>query len=151
MKNHDQQSSLVWLLLAVLICVESLRRLPLGSFNDPGPGFLPLLVGILLGVLSVICFLQARREGLPSGAWFSRERWKNLAWVLAALLAYAAVLDLLGFLVSTFLLLVVLFRCGLEPQRWAWAIGGSAIASLSCYVVFELWLHTQLPPGILGF
>ena len=65
--------------------------------------------------------------------------------------AYALVLDILGFLISTFLLLSFLFRFGMEPQKWFWAIGGSVIASLSCYVVFELWLRTQLPKGILGF
>ncbi len=32
-----------------------------------------------------------------------------------------------------------------------WAVGGSVIASVSCYAVFELWLRTQLPKGILGF
>ncbi len=43
--------------------------------------------------------------------------------------AYAFCLEILGFLVSTFLLLVFLFRAGMEPQRWLVAIGGSAIAS----------------------
>ena len=152
MKKYDQTSSLVWLGFALLICVESFR-LPLGSIHDPGPGFLPLLVGVLLAGLSVICFLQARKgpSAEPKGSWYSTERWKNLVWVLLALLAYAVALDSLGFLISTFLLLIVLFRFGMEPQRWAWAIGGSVIASLSCYAVFELWLRTQLPKGILGF
>jgi hypothetical protein len=39
----------------------------------------------------------------------------------------------------------------MEPQRWLVAIGGSAIASISSYAVFELWLKTQLPKGFLGF
>jgi hypothetical protein len=152
MSKNDRTSSLVWLGFALFICVEAFR-LPLGSVRDPGPGFLPLLVGVLLAGLSVICFLQARRgpSEAPKGGWYSAERWKNLVWVLLALLAYAAVLDSLGFLISTFLLLVVLFRFGMEPQRWVWAVGGSVVASLSCYAVFELWLRTQLPRGILGF
>ena len=152
MKKYDRTSSLVWLGFAIFICVEAFR-LPLGSVHDPGPGFLPLMVGILLAGLSVICFLQAR-EG-PSaeakGSWYSAERWKSLVWIVLALLVYAVVLGSLGFLTSTFLLLVVLFRFGTEPQKWAWAVGGSVIASLSCYAVFELWLRTQLPKGIFGF
>jgi putative tricarboxylic transport membrane protein len=152
MKKYDRTSSLVWLGLAIFICVESFR-LPLGSIHDPGPGFLPLLVGVLLAGLSVICFLQARGgpSAEPSGPWYSAERWKSLVWILLALLVYALVLDYLGFLLSTFLLLVVLFRFGMEPQRWVWAVGGGVLASVSCYAVFELWLRTQLPKGILGF
>jgi putative tricarboxylic transport membrane protein len=152
MKKYDQMSSGIWLLFAIYICVESIR-LPLGSFRDPGPGFLPLLVGILLGALSLISFFQARTGKSPESSepWYPRKRWKNLIWVLGALLAYAGILDALGFLVSTFLLLIFLFRSSLEPRSWPWAIGGSLIASVSCYVVFELWLRTQLPKGFLGF
>ncbi len=152
MKNPDRKSSLVWLALAGLICLESLR-LPIGSLREPGPGFLPLVVGVLLGGLSGVCFLRAGVEASKQAnvAWYSRERWKNLVWILLALFAYAGVLDFLGFVVSTFLLLVFLFRFGITPQRWVWAVGGGAIASLSCYAVFELWLRTQLPKGILGF
>ncbi len=152
MKNPDRKSSLVWLAFAGLICLESLR-LPIGSLREPGPGFLPLVVGVLLGGLSGVCFLRAGVEASKQAnvAWYSRERWKNLVWILLALFAYAGVLDFLGFVVSTFLLLVFLFRFGITPQRWVWAVGGGAIASLSCYAVFELWLRTQLPKGILGF
>ncbi len=152
MNRYDRTSSLVWLTFSSLICIESFR-LPLGSVREPGPGFLPLLVGIILAGLSVICFLQARPDSSasPKGAWYSAERWKNLIWVLLSLFAYAMLLDILGFLISTFLFLVFLFRFGMEPLRWAWAVAGSAIASLSCYAVFELWLRTQLPGGILGF
>jgi putative tricarboxylic transport membrane protein len=152
MKIYDQISSSIWFFLAIYTCVQSIQ-LPLGSWRDPGPGFLPLLVGLILASLSIICFLQARmaESGDQKASGYPGERWKNLIWVLLALLAYALVLDPLGFLMSTFLLLVFLFRFGMEPQKWLWAIGGSGIASVSCYVVFELWLRTQLPRGILGF
>jgi putative tricarboxylic transport membrane protein len=151
MRKYDRISSVVWLLFATYICVESIR-LPLGSFRDPGPGFLPLLVGIILGILSLICFGQARvgKSSEIAASWYPQERWKNLIGVLIALLLYAVVLDVLGFLISTFLLLILLFRFSSEPRPWVWAIGGSAIASASCYAVFELWLRTQLPKGLLG-
>jgi hypothetical protein len=153
MKRHDQMSSLVWLAFAIYICIES-SRLSFGSFHNPGPGFLPLLVGIFLGIFSIIAFLQT---SLSKGAeemtqsWYPEKRWKKLIWVLVALFAYAICLETLGFLISTFLLLVFLFHSGMEPKRWVVAIGGSAIASFSSYAVFELWLRTQLPKGILGF
>jgi hypothetical protein len=146
-------SSLVWLIFAIAICIES-SRLSFGSFHNPGPGFLPLFVGIFLGIFSIIIFLQASlSDKSPKGnpSWYPRERGKKLIWVLAALFAYAVCLDYLGFLISTFLLLFFLFRFGIEPKGWGVSIGGSAIASFSSYAVFELWLRTQLPRGIFGF
>ncbi len=153
MKGYDRTSSLVWLAFAIYICIES-SRLSFGSFHNPGPGFLPLLIGLLLGILSIIVFLQATLSGKPQESipsWYPKERWKKLIWVLVALFAYAVCLEILGFLISAFLLLVFLFRAGIETQKWVWAIGGSAVASLSSYAIFELWLKTQLPKGFLGF
>ena len=153
MRRYDQMSSLVWLAFAIYVCIAS-SRLAFGSFDHPGPGFLPLLVGIFLGIFSVIAFLQAylskvTDETTPS--WYPKERWKKLVGVLAVMFLYAFCLEILGFLISTFLLLVFLFRAGMESQRWLAAIGGSAIASFASYAVFELSLKTQLPKGLLGF
>ncbi len=153
MRRYDQMSSLVWLAFAIYVCIAS-SRLSFGSFDHPGPGFLPFLVGIFLGIFSIIAFLQAylskiTDETTPS--WYSKERWKKLVGVLTVMFLYALCLEILGFLISTFLLLVFLFRYGMEPKRWTVAIGASGIASLSSYAVFELWLKTQLPRGIFGF
>ncbi len=151
MKSLDRTSSLVWLFLAIYICVESVR-LPLGSWRDPGPGFFPLGTGILLGILCLVCYFQAPQKKSEEARepWYPKERWKSLIMILAVLFAYAVFLEILGFLLLTFLLLVFLFRA-IEPQKWVVAIGGSALASLICYAVFELWLKTQLPKGILAF
>jgi putative tricarboxylic transport membrane protein len=150
-KKYDQISSLAWLLFAIYICIESLR-LPLGSMREPGAGFLPLGSGLCLGVLSVVVYFQARfrEKDDVRRSWYSKERWKSLLIILAALFAYSLLLEFLGFLVSTFILLLMLFRL-VQPRRWVVAVGGSASASILSYVVFEVWLKTQLPRGILGF
>ncbi len=153
MRRYDQMSSLVWLAFAIYICITS-SRLSFGSFDHPGPGFLPLLVGIFLGMFSIIAFLQAYLSKVVDetiSSWYPKERWKKLIGVLTVMFAYACCLEILGFLLTTFLLLIFLFRAGMESQKWSVAIGGSAIASFSSYAVFELWLKTQLPKGLLGF
>jgi hypothetical protein len=151
MKKYDQITSLVLLFLAVYISIES-SRLPLGSWRDPGAGFLPLGSGLCLGILSMVNYLQARfrKEDDVGGSWYSKDRWKSLIVILAVLFGYSLFLDFLGFLASTFILLLMLFRF-VEPQKWAVAVGGSALASVVSYVVFEIWLKTQLPRGIFGF
>jgi hypothetical protein len=149
MKRYDQMSSLAWLIFAVYVCFESIR-LPLGSWRDPGPGFIPLTTGLLLGTLSIILFLQVSLSESKElkASWYPKERWLSLIRVLATLFGYAFGLEIFGFLVTTFLLLFFLFKFGLEPQRWIPAIAGSAVISCSSYAIFELWLKTQLPRGI---
>jgi hypothetical protein len=127
-------------------------RLPLGSWRDPGAGFLPLGAGIFLGILSVIAFFQtgSKKGEKVQRSLYSKGRWKSIALILLALCGYSIFLDFLGFLLTTFFLLVLLFRF-VEPQPWKVAIGGSLLASVLSYLVFEIWLKTQLPPGVLGF
>jgi uncharacterized BrkB/YihY/UPF0761 family membrane protein len=55
----------------------------------------------------------------------------------------------LGFILSTVLLLLFLFKA-VEPQKWSWAVLGAVISTLTAYGVFQLWLGTQLPRGFLG-
>lgn len=155
MKRYNQISSLVFLVSAIYVCLEA-SRLAFGFWSDPGPGFFPLLIGIILGVLSAILFLQTRFgkskefEELQE-SWYPRERWKKLVGIIVVLFGYAMSLEIMGFLLTTFILMVFLFKSGMGPKKWAMAIGSSAIASVSTYAIFNVWLKCQLPKGIFGF
>jgi len=150
--KRDQKSSLAWFAFALYICVETARKLPIGTWGDPGPGFWPLGAGLILGGLAALVFLKSL-PGKFSGEkvpWYPLHTWKQIVAVLLALLLYAATMEFLGFLLGTFLLLIFLFRVA-EPQRWTVALGASALISLAAYGLFEKWLRTQLPAGIWGF
>ena len=152
MEKHDRHSSLVCLILALLVGIEAIRTLPLGSWQNPGPGFLPIGAAFFMALFSLIAFLQANlgRSSKAGESLFPKERWKNITWVLAALFGYTALVEFLGFLATTFFLLILLFRA-MEPQKWVWTLGGSFLGSLIFYVLFEMGLKTRLPKGVLGF
>jgi len=149
--SRHQISSLVWLIFSVFIAVESLR-MPVGSWRDPGPGFLPLGTGILLGVLSILNIYRSRRGEAAAAKepWYSPDRWPKLLIVTASLFIYLLLWPILGFLVCTIALLLFLFRT-VEPQTWKVTVGASLLISLAFYGIFEVWLKTQLPKGLWGF
>ena len=104
-----------------------------------------------MGVLSFLAYLKAlRTKEADIGPWYSRERWKKVLLILVILVAYAFVLEKLGFVVSTFLLLFVLFKV-VEDQRWWLAVGGSLAVAIVSYGIFDRWLKLQLPKGFWGF
>ena len=150
MERLDRISSLVWLVLSIFICVSS-TRFSLGSLHDPGPGFFPFGAGVVMGILSVIVYIKAtRKKSAEEKGWYSKEKWKKLVLILGILVGYAFFLEPLGFILSTFLLLFCLLKA-VELQKWSVAIGGSALISIASYVLFDVWLKTQLPKGIWGF
>jgi putative tricarboxylic transport membrane protein len=144
----DLGSGLFWAALALYVCYAG-WSLELGSVHDPGSGFMIFWVGVIMLLLALIVVAGAvrRRPGEgPQLAWGAR--WKKVVMVVALLVGYAWALSWLGFIGTTFLLLIVLFKF-VEPQRWSVAVGGAVASALIAYAVFHLWLGAQLPAGIL--
>ena len=151
MKSRDFYSSLFWLALGVGVCYGG-YDLELGTLHDPGSGFMFFWVGLIMVGLSLVILVQGVRKGGDSQgvrAVFSGLRYPKVIYVLIALSVYAYVFNLLGFIPATVLLLIFLFKA-IEPQRWSVAILGAVASSLIAYLVFQVWLGSQLPKGLLG-
>jgi putative tricarboxylic transport membrane protein len=147
--TREKWSSLVWLGIAIYICAGSLS-LSLGSFHNPGPGFLSFYAGLILGGLALVVHLQSRKAPAakrePEPIWSNRPRGWKMVLAVVALLVYAVGMNYLGFLISTFIFLAFLLKV-IEPQRWSVALLGSLAASGAFYLVFEMGLQSQLPKG----
>jgi len=70
--------------------------------------------------------------------------------MLAALFIYVLLLNLLGFVLATFLLLLVLFRV-IEPYGWKMVLISSLLTITGTYFFFVVLLESRLPRGLLGF
>lgn len=150
MKRTYVVVNIFWLVLSTAVCVES-WSLKVGGLHNPGPGFLPFYTAILLGFLALISLLQTLKEseGSASEIWGGIQFGK-LAILLGALFLYVFLLDRLGFLLGTFLLLLVLFRI-VEPYGWKTILLSSLLTVAGTYLFFVILLESRLPRGFLGF
>jgi putative tricarboxylic transport membrane protein len=149
--RKDFFSSLFWLFIGVGVCYGG-YDLKIGKFHDPGSGFIFFWVGIIMMGLSLIILIQTIRLGPKVGEMkflWSDVRWKKIISVLLALFLYGYVFTYLGFILSTVLLLIFLFKA-VEPQKWSIAIAGAILSALIGYGVFQLWLGSPLPKGLLN-
>jgi putative tricarboxylic transport membrane protein len=143
-------ANLFWLILAAATAVEA-WRLKVGGLHTPGPGFLPFYAAILLGGLSLVSLVQDLKEfSGPAFELWGGVRWGRWAIMVVALFLYVAVLERLGFMVATFVLMLVLFRL-LEPYRWTTVLLFSLLTMGSAYLFFVVLLDSRLPVGVLGF
>jgi putative tricarboxylic transport membrane protein len=151
MKTLDQTSSLFWLLVSILVFAESIR-IGIGTVHNPGMGFMPLGASAILGILSLILFVQAslRKEDVRHKPLFAGSMWRRIFFVLLVLTIYARVMPVLGYLLSTFLLMSLLFWV-LEKKRVWLIMIFSLLATLCTYMVFSKWLNCQFPDGLFGF
>jgi len=150
MKRTYVIANLILLLLSVAICVESCR-LEIGGFRQPGPGFLLVFAGGLLGILTLIALFQCLKEREPRGPKIWAEvNFLKLGLLVGVLFLYTIFLPKLGFLLGTFLLLLFLFRV-VEPYRWWKVFCASLLAIGVIYGFFVIILESRLPKGLLGF
>ena len=148
--NSDKPTSIFWLCVSVIVSVAS-YRLGLGNVSAPGSGFTPFGAAVLLGILSIVCFLQAmaRKKSAEVQPLFRGTLWSRVVLVFAALLVYAQLIPFSGYVVTTFLLMGFLFWIAGQKKAWKVALYSLATTVLS-YYVFSKWLNLQFPLGLLG-
>jgi putative tricarboxylic transport membrane protein len=92
------------LLVALALAAGAVSIPSAAGYGGIGPNFLPWLVAAVLGLCGVLLIVEARSRGgfreldPPTGA--DRGYWFGFAWVTAGLLANAALITTIGFILS---------------------------------------------------
>ena len=126
------------------------------GYSGVGPNFLPWVVGLALLLCGAFLVYEARSGGFremeePSGA--ASGHWPGFAWVSVGILANAALITTIGFILSCALCFVLAVRgfksaedrLDLGPRAWLadFAIGFSIAAPV--YWMFTKLLGINLP------
>ncbi|MFH0793993.1 MAG: tripartite tricarboxylate transporter TctB family protein [bacterium] len=130
------------------------RRLDFGAWTNPGPGMMPVLLGVFVVGLSAALWIGSIRRteaaAIAGASPWSSVRWRPVVLTLAVLLAYSVLLDTLGYVIDTFLLLIVLRRV-IEPPRWITTVFTAVLVTTVSYGLFVKLLQVQLPRAAWGF
>jgi putative tricarboxylic transport membrane protein len=153
-RDYDCLGGLIWLAVGIFFCIGSIKY-KLGNFKVPGPGFMPFIAWGLLGLFGLVLILSSKRklesdEEEKDGGMWAGHNWKRVIFTLMALFCYGIILEYLGFLTTTFLFLLFLFKLT-EPRKWIMPLLMSGVTVILSYLVFALWLKSSFPKGILGF
>lgn len=139
--------AIFWLLLSFYVAYAS-YQLGLGTGGKPGAGFFPFGAALAIGAIALLRLIGVNREAVEAMPATSTGEWRKIIYVVAGMLAYALLLDSLGFAISTFLLLAFYLKC-VAAQAWRLSVSFAVIAALSAHLFFDVLLHAQLPRGLL--
>jgi putative tricarboxylic transport membrane protein len=145
----DTLSAAFWFALAGAVCYGAVL-LGLGSAAEPGSGFILFWSGAVLAALSLVVFADSIREAGEGRHELGSISWPKVFLILAALVFYGLLLERLGFILTSFLLLSFLLGTG-EGAKWPTVLGVAIAAALGSFALFDLWLKIRLPQGVLGF
>jgi putative tricarboxylic transport membrane protein len=145
--KSDQFSGLMLIAIAAYVGWEN-RVYPIGTLQEPGPGYLPLLLAIFLGAMGLLIALWGMKsERLSSMKW--PEALRAVMILVACGLATFA-LERIGYRL-TILVLLVFFLGAVERRRpLPVALVSLGFSLASFYVIGDL-LHVPLPVSPWGF
>jgi putative tricarboxylic transport membrane protein len=151
MKKHDIIPIIFWIALSFFVMIFSYKY-SLGKFDDPGPGLMPFLLAILLLITSFWLILKStlKREGITKS--IEKEggkgqiNFRRIIPIIASLFAYSLFLEILGYLITTFIFSIILYRIT-GFKRWRSLLLVTALTTLVSYFLFTS-LGLRFPDGI---
>ncbi len=150
MRQREITGSLFWLAAGLLLFGWS-ATYPLGSFSQPGTGFLPFGLGILLIIFSVsllVRTLKSKRARGEQGSVFP-PRWLSLAATVILMVAAVFLFEKLGYLIVFFALALLLPMLA-GQITWRRSFVFAILSTAGVYTIFVWLLKQPLPAGLIG-
>lgn len=150
-QNREIVGGLFWFVVALAYFVGSIKN-GLILRGVPGPGFLPFLCSMALMIMAGYIVIReiVRRQKVENDVEpFSKAGLIRIVLALVALFGYGFLLPYFGFLIITFLFMLLTLRI-LEPRSWKFTISVSLIVAIVAQVLFVVVLGVSLPKSPLG-
>jgi hypothetical protein len=124
------------------------RKLPMGTLQNPGPAYTPIVLALLLlGFAVLVIALGGRTEPIAGVGW---AEWRHAVAILAVLAFMAFALERLGYRLTVMAALVVLLL-GLERRHVLLAAVFAVTFALASFHLFAIVLRVPLPRSPWGF
>jgi len=148
-RSADRVTAALLLAFAVAFSVGAVKSYQWWGSGGPGPAFMPFWLGLVMALLALTMLIRSMREKNPGESWLPRgEGLRDLLVVLAATVAYVALLNVTGMIIGTALYLAFLVRY-LGKHRWWVTLSVALGAAGFNWLVFVHWLRVPMPEGML--
>jgi hypothetical protein len=145
--RNDQFSGLMLLALALFVGWKN-REYPLGTLQEPGPGYTPLLISIFLGAMGLLIAVRGGVSAPMKDTPWPEAKRAGVILLACAVATYA--LEPLGYRITVAALIV--FFLGVMERKKPWAVVAVAVGfSLLSYYFIGTLLRVPLPLGPFGW
>lgn len=139
----------VWLVLGLYIIFAS-YSLGLGDLQTPAAGFTPFFFGVIFTLFSIANlashFTKKEEDNGKKGQSYSMGSYAKIGIMVGALLIYGILVEEIGFLIMTCVVLITLFR--VAGCNWKTSLIWGPVVACGSYFAFS-YLGVMLPAGII--
>lgn len=148
MNSWQRVAGVVLLIVAGVVIQQSLFVLRLFDHGQPGSGFMPFGLGIILAFLACLIIATHRARDEKRVPFWPSRAWLRPLLAVIIMGVYIVAFDDLG-AVTSVVILVTAWLLLLEKKRVWVAVFTGVSTGLVVYLVFERLLMTPFPRGLL--
>ncbi|MEK7876790.1 MAG: tripartite tricarboxylate transporter TctB family protein [Pseudomonadota bacterium] len=150
--------ALLFLLFGGVVAFDSYRLGARWAEEGPQSGYFPFYIGLIICISSIVTLLQALFGGAAGGSntFVERGQLKLMLSVLVPAALYVLGIQVIGIYVASAVYIAV-FMAWLGRYSWFKGAALGLAASVSFFVMFEIWFKVPLfkgmfnPLGFLGY
>lgn len=142
-KKFDRFAGVAFLLVGILFLVESQKISDSAYGSSVGPKIFPMWLGIILIALSIRLIYETFKYK-SEGSQKEKLQYKKFLIIFVSAVLYAFFLEKIGYVVSTFLFLLIAFQT-MERGKIVYSLLISAFFSFGVYYFFSELLGGSLP------
>lgn len=139
----DRIVAVFLLALALAFGIQAWSYVPIGFTDHLGARVFPLAVALFMIPLTLVLFFGRHF----AETWPSAKAWRVVILSMSVLVAYALIIEYVGFLVATTAVFIVYGL--LYGTRWWKTVNAGIVASIVLYALFVWALDMYLPVGSL--
>jgi hypothetical protein len=148
MKSWQRYAGVFLLLVAGVVIQQSVWVLRLFEQGQPGSGFMPFGLGVILAVLSLGLIVTGRDRDEQRVPFWEKRAWFHPLLAVVITAVYILVFDDIGAITSV-VILVAGWLLFVERKSLLVSAGTGLLAGLAVYLIFARLLQTPFPAGIL--
>jgi putative tricarboxylic transport membrane protein len=142
-KTFDRYASIAFLLIGLLVVIES-QRIPDSAYGSSvGPKIFPMWLGVILLLLSLRLLYETFKYNSEATS-TEKLQYKKFIIILVSAILYAFFLEKIGYIISTFIFLLIAFQT-MERGRLVPTVIIAAVFSVGVYYFFAEFLGGSLP------
>lgn len=148
-KKFDRLAAIIFLITGITFIIESRSIADAAYGSVVGPNVFPFILGCALSLLSCRLFYETfSYKGKEKEA--VQYNYKQFFIILASAILYALLLEKIGFIISSFLFLIVTIQT-MERGNWIKSLSISLGYSFIIYFIFVDVLKGTLPVWSIWF
>jgi Tripartite tricarboxylate transporter TctB family len=141
--QRDFVSGVLFMSVGVAFAIGAMGY-PFGASARPGPGYFPLLLGLIQALLGAVVTFKALTVESDDGDPIGAIAWKPFLLVLAAVVVFGFLLPWLGIVVAVPVLVGISSLAG-DEFHWKSVVITAAVLAFGSWLVFVKGLGLTIP------